>query len=200
MSEVLSKYLPEHAVVPCFELIKTNNVHLKIVNERQTRHGDYRKGLLGKHEITVNSNLNKYRFIITLIHEIAHLVAFEKFGRHIKPHGQEWKYTFQRLMIPFIRPEIFPSQILPLLARHFKNPTASSDTDAHLARALKLFDERPVDINFVSEVPNGSLFRIKNGRIFQKQGLRVKRYACLEVNSGKIYLFNANAEVEIIPG
>jgi SprT-like family len=198
MSETLSKYLPEHAVLPCFELIKANNVHLKIVNERQTRHGDYRKGLSGKHEITVNSNLNKYRFIITLIHEISHLVAFEKFGRNIKPHGQEWKYTFQRLMIPFIRPEIFPNQILPLLARHFKNPTASSDTDAHLARALKLFDERLADVNFVSEVPNGSLFRIKNGRIFQKQGLRVKRYACLEVNSGKIFLFNANAEVEII--
>jgi hypothetical protein len=200
MNETLSKYLPEHAVMPCFELIKANNVHLKIVKERQTRHGDYRKGLSGKHEITVNSNLNKYRFIITLVHEIAHLVAFEKFGRNIKPHGQEWKYTFQRLMIPFIRPEIFPNQILPLLARHFKNPTASSDTDAHLSRALKLFDEREVDINFVSEVPNGSLFRIKNGRIFQKQGLRVKRYACLEVNSGKLYLFNANAEVEMIPG
>ncbi len=200
MSETLSKYLPEHAVMPCFELIKANNVHLKIVNERQTRHGDYRKGLSGKHEITVNSNLNKYRFIITLIHEISHLVAFEKFGRNIKPHGQEWKYTFQRLMVPFIRPEIFPNQILPLLARHFKNPTASSDTDAHLARALKLFDERISDVNFVSEVPNGSLFRIKNGRIFQKQGLRVKRYACLEVNSGKLYLFNANAEVEMIPG
>jgi SprT-like family len=200
MNETLSKYLPEYAVMPCFELIKANNVHLKIVKERQTRHGDYRKGLSGKHEITVNSNLNKYRFIITLVHEIAHLVAFEKFGRNIKPHGQEWKYTFQRLMIPFIRPEIFPNQILPLLARHFKNPTASSDTDAHLSRALKLFDEREVDINFVSEVPNGSLFRIKNGRIFQKQGLRVKRYACLEVNSGKLYLFNANAEVEMIPG
>lgn len=199
MSEVLSKYLPEHAVISCFELIKAHNVHLKIVNERQTRHGDYRKGLTGKHEITVNSNLNKYRFIITLIHEIAHLVAFEKFGRNIKPHGQEWKYTFQRLMVPFIRPEIFPNQILPLLARHFKNPTASSDTDAHLARALKLFDERQADINFVSEVPNGSLFRIKNGRIFQKQGLRVKRYACLEVNSGRMFLFNANAEVEILP-
>ena len=51
MTEVLSKYLPEHAVLYCFELIKSNNVHLKIVNERQTRHGDYRKGLSGKHEI-----------------------------------------------------------------------------------------------------------------------------------------------------
>jgi hypothetical protein len=61
-----------------FELIVVNRVHLKIVNERQTRHGDYRKGLNGKHEITVNSNLNKYKFLMTLIHEISHLVAFEK--------------------------------------------------------------------------------------------------------------------------
>ncbi|POY41314.1 sprT domain-containing protein [Flavobacterium alvei] len=200
MSETLSKYLPEHAVKPVFELIVTNQVHLKIVNERQTRHGDYRKGLTGKHEITVNANLNKYRFLITLIHEISHLVAFEKFGRNIKPHGNEWKYTFQRLMIPYIRPEIFPNTILPLVANHFRNPTASSDTDARLAFALKQFDERKADIHYIHEVPSGSLFRIKNGRIFKKNGLRTKRYECIEVNTGRLFLFNANAEVEIIPG
>ena len=199
MSEVLSKYLPDHAVEPLFELIKMNSVHLKIVNERQTRHGDYRKALNGKHEITVNANLNKYRFLITLVHEIAHLVAFEKFGRFIKPHGNEWKMTFQRLMLPFIRPEIFPHSVLPLVANHFKNPTASSDTDARLAFALKQFDERKADIYFVHEVPSGSMFRIKNGRVFQKKGLRVKRYECLEVKTGKLFLFNANAEVEILP-
>jgi hypothetical protein len=54
-----------------FELIVVNQVHLKIVNGEQTRHGDYRKGLNGKHEITVNSSLNKYKFLITLIHEIS---------------------------------------------------------------------------------------------------------------------------------
>jgi hypothetical protein len=200
MSEVLLKYLPEHAVEPVFELIKTNSVHLKIVNERQTRHGDYRKHPTGKHQITVNANLNKYRFLITLVHEIAHLAAFEKYGRYIKPHGNEWKITFQRLMVPFIRPEIFPHSVLPLVANHFRNPTASSDTDARLAFALKQFDERKPDIHFIHEVPSGSLFRIKNGKIFQKKGLRVKRYECLEVQTGKLYLFNANAEVEIIPG
>lgn len=200
MSETLQKYLPEHAVNSVFELIVTHGVHLKIVNERVTRHGDYRKGVTGKHEVTVNANLNKYRFLITLIHEIAHLVAFEKYGRHIKPHGDEWKTIFQRIMIPYIRPEIFPHSILPLVANHFKNPTASSDTDARLAFALKQFDERKADIHFMHEVPSGSFFRIKNGRVFQKKGLRVKRYECLEVKTGKLYLFNANAEVEIIPG
>lgn len=197
MSETLSRYIPEHAVKPVFELIVTNQVHLKIVNERQTRHGDYRKGLSGKHEITVNSNLNKYKFLITLIHEISHLVAFEKFGRNIKPHGSEWKYSFQRLMVPFIRPEIFPNHLLPLLARHFKNPTASSDTDATLSLALKQFDQQN-DKNYVFEIPYGSVFRIQNGKIFKKMAIRTKRFECLEVSSGKTYLFNPNAEVELL--
>ena len=197
MNETLSKYIPEHAVKPVFELIVTNQVHLKIVNERVTRHGDYRKGLSGKHEITVNASLNKYRFLITLIHEISHLVAFEKFGRNIKPHGNEWKYSFQIMMVPFIRPEIFPSNLLPLLARHFKNPTASSDTDATLALALKQYDAQN-DKNYIFEIPYGCVFRIPNGKIFKKIALRVKRYECIEVNSGRIYLFNPNAEVEVL--
>ncbi len=197
MNETLSKYIPEHAVKPVFELIVANQVHLKIVNERVTRHGDYRKGINGKHEITVNANLNKYKFLITLIHEISHLVAFEKFGRNIKPHGEEWKYSFQILMVPFIRPEIFPSHLLPLLARHFKNPTASSDTDATLSLALKQFDEQN-DKNYIFEIPYGSVFRISNGKIFKKIAQRVKRFECVEINSGRIYLFNPNAEVELL--
>lgn len=197
MHVTLSKYIPEHAVKPVFELIVANQVHLKIVNERVTRHGDYRKGLSGKHEITVNASLNKYRFLITLIHEISHLVAFEKFGRNIKPHGNEWKYSFQIMMVPFIRPEIFPSNLLPLLARHFKNPSASSDTDATLALALKQYDAQN-DKNYIFEIPYGCVFRIPNGKIFKKIALRVKRYECIEVNSGRIYLFNPNAEVEVL--
>lgn len=197
MNETLSKYIPEHAVKPVFELIVANQVHLKIVNERVTRHGDYRKGVNGKHEITVNANLNKYKFLITLIHEISHLVAFEKFGRNIKPHGEEWKYSFQILMVPYIRPEIFPANLLPLLARHFKNPTASSDTDSTLSLALKQYDEQN-DKNYIFEIPYGSVFRISNGKIFKKIAQRVKRYECIEINSGRIYLFNPNAEVELL--
>ncbi|AIG30169.1 SprT-like domain-containing protein [Flavobacterium psychrophilum] len=197
MKTVLEKYIPEHSVAPVFELIKINQVHLKIVNERVTRHGDYRKSLSGKHEITVNTSLNKYRFLITLIHEIAHLVAFEKYGRSIKPHGEQWKLTFQRLMVPFIRPEVFPNQLLPLLARHFRNPKASSDTDATLSLALKEFDPEN-DKNYIFEIPYGSMFRIHNGKIFKKVALRLKRYECLEINSGRTYLFNPNAEVELL--
>ncbi len=197
MDTILKKYLPERAVTPCLELIKENGVHLKIVNQRVTRHGDYRLLPNGLHQITVNATLNQYRFLITLVHEIAHLVAFEKFGRRILPHGLEWKRTFQVLMLPFIRPEIFPSKLLPLLAKHFINPKASSDTDAKLSLALKAFDIKN-DKSFVFEIPEGSIFRIYNGRLFKKGSLRTKRYECVEISSGKVYLFQPNAEVELV--
>ncbi len=197
MKQILGKYIPEQAVDPVFELIKNFGVHLKIVDERVTRHGDYRRLPNGGHQITVNTNLNSYRFLITLIHEIAHLVAFVKFGNRIKPHGKEWKYTFQNLMLPFIRPEIFPKQLLPVIANHFKNPKASSDTDAKLSLALKQFDP-PNDKNYIFEIPRGSLFKLYNGKIFQKGERRIKRYECVETTTGKVYLFQPNAEVELL--
>lgn len=198
MDNILQKYLPERAIEACLALIKDNGVHLKIVNERVTRHGDYQQLPNGKHKITVNATLNKYRFLITLVHEIAHLIAFEKFGSRIKPHGKEWKRTFQHLMLPFIRPEIFPPQLLPLLAKHFRNPKASSSTDARLSIALKSFDEQHTDKSYVFELPLGCIFRLYNGKLYKKGNRRVKRYECVEVKTGKMYLFQPNAEVEFI--
>lgn len=197
MQQILLKYLPERAVPHVFDLLKENNVYLKIVNERVTKHGDYRRLPNGQHQITVNSSLNKYRFLITTVHEIAHLLAFERFGGKIKPHGVEWKMTFQQLMLPFINPSIFPNQLLPIIARHFKNPKASSDTDAKLSLALRQFDEK-TDKNYIFELPLGSIFRIYNGKIFKKGNRKIKRYECLELSSGKIYLFQPNAEVELL--
>jgi len=197
MPKTLEKYIPQASVASVFQLITSYNIYLKIVNERVTRHGDYRKLINGQHQITINSNLNKYRFLITLIHEIAHLKAFKKYGVLIKPHGKEWKHTFQQLMLPYIRPEIFPNQLLPYLAIHFKNPKASSDTDTKLSLALKHYDA-PNDKNYIFEIPLGENFRLYNGKIFKRGKKRVKRYECLEISSGKIYLFNPNAEVEIL--
>ncbi len=197
MDEILKKYIPEASVNPVLQLIKDHKIHLQVVGQRVTRHGDYRKLPNGQHKITVNANLNKYKFLLTLIHEIAHLIAFTTYGRRIKPHGKEWKYTFRQLMLPLLRPSVFPQALLPVLALHFKNPKASSDTDTTLSLALKQFDP-PSDKIHIFEIPFGTKFRLYNGREFIRGKKRVKRYECQEISTGRTYLFNPNAEVDRI--
>ena len=197
MQNTLQEYIPQQAMAMVLNLLKHDHLTVKIKNERKTRHGDYMRLPNGKHQITVNSNLNHYRFLITLIHEIAHFEAYKAYGRFIKPHGLEWKRTFQHLMLPFLNPEVFPNDLLPLLAKHFKNPKASSDTDVALAYALKQFDDT-TNKTYVFELPLGGTFKLYNGKVFKKMHKRVKRYECIEIKTGKLYLFNPNVEVELV--
>ena len=197
MQDIILNHIPKHAHEQVLQLLEEDGLSVLVKKERKTRHGDYRRLPNGKHQITINSNLNRYRFLITLIHEIAHYDAYKRYGKFIKPYGLEWKHCFQHLMLPFLNPDVFPLRLLPLLARHFKNPKASSDTDIALAYALKEYDP-PNDKTYVFEVPTGSTFKLYNGRVFKKGTKRTKRYECVEVKSGKVYLFNPNAEVEVI--
>jgi hypothetical protein len=197
MEDTLQAYIPKKAIPQVLQLLKHDHLVVKVKKERKTRHGDYKRLPNGRHEISVNSNLNTYRFLITLIHEIAHFETYKNYGKLIKPHGIEWKHTFQHLMLPFLNPEIFPIEILPLLAKHFKNPKASSDSDVQLAYALKQFDA-PNDKTFIFELPLHSTFKLYNGRIFKKGVKRRTRYECIEIKTGRLYLFNPNAEVELL--
>lgn len=197
MQDTLQTYIPNKAIPQVLELLNHDHLVVKVKKERKTRHGDYKRLPNGRHEITVNSNLNIYRFLMTLIHEIAHFETYKNYGKLIKPHGVEWKRTFQYLMLPFLNPDIFPIEILPLLAKHFKNPKASSDTDIQLALALKQFDE-PNDKTFIFELPLHSTFKLYNGRVFKKGEKRRTRYECIEIKTGRLYLFNPNAEVELL--
>ncbi|WP_406684842.1 SprT-like domain-containing protein [Seonamhaeicola sp. MEBiC1930] len=197
MQSQIQQYIPEPALHQVLKLLEHDNLVVKIKKERKTRHGDYRALPNNKHQITINSNLNEYRFLITLIHEVAHFEAYNLYGRFIKPHGVEWKRVFQKLMLPFLNPEVFPNHLLQLLAGHFKNPKASSDTDVNLALALKQYDE-PNDKTYIFDVPLESAFKLYNGKVFKMGKKRVKRFECVEVNTGKMYLFNPNVEVELL--
>ncbi len=197
MQKNLNQYLPKNSVAQVLKLLDHDHLVVKVKNERKTRHGDYKKLPNDQHQITINSNLNIYRFLITLLHEIAHFEVYKQYGRQIKPHGKEWKQKFQHIMLPFLNPDIFPETLLPLLANHFKSPKASSDTDQQLSLALKQFDETN-DLHYIFEVPLGREFKLYNGKIFKKGAKRVKRFECIEIKSGRTYLFNPNAEVELI--
>ncbi|ALU75337.1 SprT-like domain-containing protein [Tenacibaculum finnmarkense] len=192
MQAILLKYIPEKAVPLVEYLINEHKINLKIVNQRQTKHGDFRTFSNGQTQITVNNNLNKQQFLLTLIHEIAHHVTHQKFGR-VQPHGKHWKMVFQHLMLPFLRPDIYPKKILPYLANYLKNPKASTDSDVHLSLALKNGIASTGKV-FIFEISNGELFQFKN-TIYKRGNKRRTRYECLNLANKKVYLFNQNAEV-----
>jgi len=195
--QFIKDYMPAAAMDYCLSVLNISQVKVKITAQRVSRHGDYKKLPDGTHRITLNASQNPYRFLITFIHELAHLRAFEKYGRRIKPHGREWKQTFTFMMAPLLRPDVFPNDLLPVLAKHFRNPKASSSTDSELVMALKAYDP-PSDKSVVAELSEGSSFRLYNGKSFKRGKKRVKRIECHEIGSGRVYLFQPHAEVEPI--
>ncbi len=195
MSNNYQQYIPEKAIPIVQYLIEQHAFVLKIVNKRATKHGDFRKLPNGKFQITVNNSLNKYQFLLTLVHEIAHHVTYQKFGR-VQPHGKHWKTVFQHLMLPFLQPEIYPKHILPLLAQYLKNPKASTDADVHLSLALKEFSKE-VGKHYIFEVPLNGFFRFKK-TIYQRRNKRRTRFECTNTQNKRVYLFNQNVEVEIL--
>jgi hypothetical protein len=186
-------FIPEKSLSFVQFLIDQHNFTLKIVNQRATKHGDFRQLPNGKFQITINNNLNKHQFLLTLIHEIAHHVTHQKFGR-VQAHGKEWKTVFQHLMLPFLQPEIYPKEILPYLARYLKNPKASTDSDVNLSLVLKGNMPEPGK-SFIFDIPYGNLFTFKD-TLYKRGNKRRTRYECLNMNNKKAYLFNQNVEVK----
>ncbi len=193
MNTSYQKYIPQKAIPFVQLLIETHNFTLKIVNQRQTKHGDFRKLANGQFQITVNNNLNKYQFLLTLVHEIAHHVTHQKFGR-VQPHGKEWKTVFQHLMLPFLDPEIFTKEMLPFLANYLQNPKASTDSDHNLSLILK-GNRAEKGKRFIYQIPIGSYFEFKNTR-YKKGPKRRTRFECLKIATNKIYLFHQNVEIK----
>lgn len=194
MNTEYHKYIPEKAIPFIQFLIDTHNFTLKIVNQRQTKHGDFRKLPNGRFQITVNNNLNPYQFLLTLVHEIAHHVTHQKFGI-VQAHGKEWKTVFQHLMLPFLRPDIYPKEMLPFLANYLKNPKASTDTDANLSLILR-GNIAEKGKKFMFEIPLDSFFEF-NKTIYKKGNKRRTRFECLNMSNHKIYLFNQNVEIKL---
>jgi hypothetical protein len=196
-SAVLMKYIPEAAVERVANWIVDFDFKLKIKKERSTRLGDYTSPQNGmNHLITVNHNLNKYSFLITLIHEVAHLTTFNKFRNTVSPHGQEWKNEFKILMQPFLVPEVFPIDVLYAIRKYMDNPAASSCTDTNLLRTLKLYDENTGQV-FLEYLPYKSVFLYNGNKVFQKGEKIRKRFRCTEISTGTVYLFNPLTEVEL---
>jgi len=195
----LADFLPQGAFPLVEPFLLQYKVHLTITRERASVLGDYRNAVAGKaHRISVNGNLNPYAFLITLLHELAHLITFIRFGHRVEAHGREWKQQFSELLKHFISASFFPVDIKSQLEASLKNPAASSCADVALMRVLRKYDPVKDGHCLVEELAIGAKFIIKGNRIFEC-GERVrKRIKATEIATGKVYLFSPVYEVKLI--
>lgn len=195
----LKSYLPPGSFEDVLHYLQHYKVHLTITRQRQSILGDYRHAIADKtHRISVNGNLNQYAFLITLLHELAHLFTYEQFGHRVQSHGREWKNEFSKILARFLLKKIFPADIEKALMSTLQNPAASSCGDEKLLRVLHNYDGKKEGIHLVEQIPEGSLFIIKGGRIFKKGEKIRKRYKCTEIKTGKVYLFSAVYEINVV--
>ena len=195
----LQQYLPDGTGEAVLNYLHQYKVHLTITRERKSILGDYRhRTHHTNHRISINGSLNKYAFLITLLHEIAHLLTFEQYGNRVQAHGKEWKLVFGDLLHQFLLHHTFPADIEKELKISLQNPAASSCAEEGLLRVLRNYDDKKPNHHLLEELPAGILFRIRGGRVFKKGEKIRKRFKCLEVATGKLYLFSPVYEVEII--
>lgn len=196
----LSQFLPPNTEETVNDWLKELHVKLVITRARSSKFGDYRK--LGSNgcKITINGNLNIYRFLITITHEIAHAGAFKKHGDRISPHGAEWKEEFQIRMTPFYLNGVFPQHISEALYKYMVNPKASSSIDDLLQKELSVYDETTIGdgLEFLEQIPLGSKFKLVNGKLMIKGEKLRKKFLCIEIATKRKYAVVAMARVEIV--
>ncbi|MFZ6012183.1 MAG: SprT-like domain-containing protein [Bacteroidota bacterium] len=191
---ILQQHVPSPAVEYCFNLWRDAPFELKLAKSRRSKVGDFTSQSSRHPRITLNNDLNPYQFLVTYIHEVAHLHVFLQYRNKVDPHGKEWKNTFKQLMHPMLRKTVFPDEILHELVRHMMNPMASSYTDSNLTRALRAFDKNADKFVALSDLPEGSLFEF-HGRFFKKGQIKRTRILCREVRSRRNYYVPADALV-----
>lgn len=196
----LKDYLPEGAFEPVISLINKYKVHLTVTKARKTVLGDYRHaGFGGNHKISVNGNLNQYEFLITLLHELAHLLCFEQYRNRVEAHGKEWKNIYSELLAAFIRLGLFPMDIQKSLQKTLLNPAATANGETALLLVLRKYDAvKKEGYAFVAHLAEGTLFESMKGKIFKRGKKRRIRIECIEVATGHVYSFSALTEVRVV--
>ena len=209
---ILKKYIPEKSIDTIVEWIYKYNFKLKVKKSRASKIGDYTAPQNGmNHVITVNHDLNKYFFLVTLVHEIAHLVTWEKYKARVYAHGSEWKNEYSKLLNHFLQmnaalseeEKLFPHDIFSALKIHISSPSAASCSDLNLSRVLEKYTDDNDSI-LLERIAHGASFRIMHAKnkiskeIYIKGEKRRTRYKCVHSLSGREYLIHALTKVVLI--
>lgn len=191
---LLEKYLPENCLPYLKKWFGDYVIHIKITRGRNSKLGDYRKMLDKSHQITINSTLQPSLFFFVLTHELAHLLAFENYGHRISPHGAEWKNTFRIMLLESFA--VYDEDLKPIILKFSKSPKANFMSSPDLVRYFHIEDYED-ESSYIEDL------EIKDQFIYRKQiyiieEKRKKNYLCIQLDTGKKYIFKPLARVEKI--
>ena len=193
IASALAPYLPEGTAAIVADWIAGHGVKFVVARPRASKLGDFRAGNKRMaSRISVNGDLNPYAFLITTVHEFAHLECHIAHGSRVKPHGPEWKRIYTSMLHPFMEMAIFPAAIHEALEHHIGSPSASSCSCPALNRALALYDDGQT--TFLSEMTVGALFAFRDEAYAVVEKKRT-RYLCKRLSDGKRYLISERAAV-----
>ena len=96
-----------------------------------------------------------------------------------------------------LRPEVFPEPVLRALAKHMKNPKASTAADPKLVKVLAQYDSNTTQLPTLESVINGEEFYLRK-RKFRKLEVKRTRALCLDLVNNRRYLISQIAEVSPI--
>lgn len=198
VAAALEKHVPPAAFAYCLGLWQATPFVLRLKPKRQTKLGDYRYEPRQRwHIISVNRDLDPHPFLLTYVHEVAHLVTFNEYRGKVQPHGPEWKHHFRELMQPLLVEEVYPQPILGVLARHMVNPKASSHADPALVKVMypELQSNAEGSLLQSLSVGDGFIFRNQPYRVLEH---RRTRTLVTHQHTGRNYLISQQVLVSDI--
>lgn len=190
--KTLEQYLPDNTFPFLKKWFADYYIHIKITKNRNSKLGDYRRLPDKSHQISVNSTLDKQLFFFVLTHELAHLLAFERFNFRISAHGREWKETFRDMLLESI--DIYTDDLKPIISNFSKNPKANFMASPELVRYFHIEDPED-NFVFVEDLLINDEFKYK-GDVYRLLEKKKKLYLCVNSNNEKKYLFRPLAKVE----
>ncbi|MGD1318681.1 SprT-like domain-containing protein [Chryseobacterium sp. 2R14A] len=188
----LEKYLPQNTLLYLRKWFSDYYIHIKVTKNRNSKLGDYRKLRDNSHEITINSTLAPQLFFFVLTHELAHLIAFEKYGRRILPHGNEWKLTFREMLLESLN--VYEEDLKPIIIKFSHSPKANFMASPDLVKYFHI-ETHDDNLQYIEELSKGDQFVYRN-QTYLLEGLIKKNYLCMNLATGRKYSFKPLARVK----
>jgi hypothetical protein len=194
--KILLDHLMEGSLDQVIEWLERYHVSLTITRKRNTKMGDYRPPVRrNAHRISINGDLHPMAFLVTLIHELAHLVIWEEYQRKVKPHGEEWKNQFRQMLSEIYSLGVFSPDFEDIIQNFIKGKLSYRSFNQQFDKRIHENDHSNTML-LLSEIPFNSSFSIHNGRTFVKMEKLRTRYRCREVKTGRLYLISGLAKVQ----